>query len=109
MVNAFFKISSWAFCDSVCILGTTINWEQYAEIVASSNWIILPISIGDSEKLMNDLKTITNNGATINGKAITWTAAPHVYKKGRIIVIYDGSNETTLTDLKDILGDPILG
>ncbi|WP_294353842.1 hypothetical protein [uncultured Clostridium sp.] len=64
---------------------------------------------GDSEKLMNDLKTITNNGATINGKAITWTAAPHVYKKGRIIVIYDGSNETTLTDLKDILGDPILG
>lgn len=63
----------------------------------------------DSKKLMDDLGTITNNGATINGKEMTWKVAPHIYKKGRIIVIYDGNNETTLAKMKDILGDPILG
>ncbi|MGG7177636.1 hypothetical protein ACQPU1_08595 [Clostridium paraputrificum] len=63
----------------------------------------------DRAKLEGDIKTITENGTMINGSRMNWTSAPHIYKKGRIVVVYDGNNETTLTALKEILGNSILG
>lgn len=55
-----------------------------------------------------DLKSITDNGMVINGNKVNWTKAPHIYKKGRIVVIYDGNSEAILTALKEILGEPLL-
>lgn len=63
----------------------------------------------DKDKLEGDLKTITDNGMIINGAKVSWTNAPHFYKKGRIIVVYDGNNESILTALKEILNKPLLG
>ena len=58
--------------------------------------------------LEGDLKSITDNGMMINGNKTSWTKAAHIYKKGRLVVIYDGNNESILTTLKDILGEPLL-
>lgn len=60
------------------------------------------------DKLEGDLNTVTENANTVNGAKMNWTIAPHIYKKGRIVVIYDGKNESVLTSLKEILGNPLL-
>ena len=58
--------------------------------------------------LEGDLKSITDNGMMINGNKTSWTKAAHIYKKGRLVVIYDGNNESILTTLKEVLGEPLL-
>ena len=63
----------------------------------------------DKDKLEADLRSVTDNGVKINGATMNWKTAPHIYKKGRVVVIYDGDNETALTEAKEILGSPILG
>lgn len=83
-----------------------------AEYYAISNGQIVGVYEYNSsdEKLMSDdIGTIRNNGMMINGTEVKWDVAAHVYKKGRIIVIYDGNDADTLTLLSNILGAPILG
>ena len=63
----------------------------------------------DSITLENDLKSITNNGAIINGNKMNWNKAAHIYKKGRIVVVYDGDNENIITCLKELLGTALIG
>lgn len=63
----------------------------------------------DVESMKNDINSITENGTKINGKDVKWEKASHIYKKGRILVIYDGDNSEVLSTLKDTLGNPILG
>jgi len=63
----------------------------------------------DKAKLEDDLRSVTDNGMKINGETVNWKISPHIYKKGRVVVIYDGDNETAITEGKEILGPPILG
>lgn len=63
----------------------------------------------DSSKLEGDLRTITDNGTMINGARMNWTSAPHIYKRGRMVVVYDGNNSNLLTALQEVLGSPLLG
>lgn len=63
---------------------------------------------GAKSTLEGDLRSITDNGMMINGSKVSWTNAAHIYKKGRVIVIYDGNNESVLTALKEVLGEPLL-
>ena len=64
---------------------------------------------GDKDKIRNDIASIKDNGTTINGQKVTWNAAPHIYKKGRLLVVYDGEDSGTLDTLRDLLGIPVLG
>lgn len=64
---------------------------------------------GDKDRLNNDIASIKSNGMNINGKNITWNTTPHLYKKGRLIVVYDGEDSGTLDTLRSLLGNPILG
>lgn len=89
--KSFFSIDS----DDYTINGQRISIYEYNE--------------SDSDKLNNDIGTITDNGLMINGNSVTWKVKPHIYKKGRIVVLYDGDDATTLNTLSSILGNPILG
>lgn len=60
-------------------------------------------------KLEEDIKSIQDNGKTINGVTMTWTTAPHFYKKGRVLVVYDGNSQEIIKALNEILGNPIMG
>ncbi|MCI6190976.1 MAG: hypothetical protein MSA89_14525 [Clostridium sp.] len=62
----------------------------------------------DATTLRNDLSTVTNNGTTINNKDVKWNKKAHIYKKGRIVVVYDGDNEKVLKVLNDTLGNSLL-
>ncbi len=62
----------------------------------------------DAEALKNDLSTVTNNGAKINNKDVTWSKKGHIYKRGRLIVVYDGDNETLIKSLNDALGTSLM-
>ena len=62
----------------------------------------------DASTLKNDLSTVANNGATINNKDVKWNKKAHIYKKGRIVVVYDGDNEKVLKTLNDTLGNSLL-
>jgi hypothetical protein len=63
----------------------------------------------DGSTLESDLSRISSDGTTINGTKMEWAKAPHIYKKGRIVVVYDGNSESVLTTLKDLLGAPLIG
>lgn len=65
---------------------------------------------GPDEKgtLEKDMNSITDSGSTINGNPMTWNAKPHFYRKGRVLIVYDGDSKEILTSLKEILGDPII-
>ena len=65
--------------------------------------------ITDNEKMSNDLSSLSQYGMTMNGKEVTWKTGAHIYKKGRIVVVYDGNDGDTITTLNNVLGTPILG
>lgn len=93
-----------------------VDGENYLFSVGSDDYLLNGQRISvyeydsdESQLLNNDIASIADKGNTINGKKVTWNAEPHIYKKGRIVVVYDGNDSSTLTTLKNILGDPILG
>lgn len=59
--------------------------------------------------LEKDFNTIGENAGTINNKEMQWKKKAHLYKKGRVVVIYDGEDSKILTSLKNHLGEPIVG
>lgn len=63
----------------------------------------------DEAAMKADVNTITDEGKKVANKDVSWASTPHIYKKGRVIAIYDGDKADVLTALKDVLGDPILG
>lgn len=60
----------------------------------------------EAEKISSDGTTIDNDGISTS---ILWTSKPHFYKKGKIIVIYIGENNTVINALTDILGSQFAG
>ncbi|MBD7911546.1 MULTISPECIES: hypothetical protein [Clostridium] len=85
----------------------SVKSEDYK--IVGGSLIIYEYNLEDKEKIISDLKTVTENGSVINGTKINWLKAPHIYKKGRVVVIYDGDDEAIKTNLKEILGEPLLG
>lgn len=78
-------------------------------VINNQNVLVYEYKESDKNALESDLKTISNNGMTINGKDTNFKNPPHIYKKGRIVVVYDGEDNATLTTLENLLGTPILG
>lgn len=85
----------------------SVEGEEYT--VNGQKIIVYEYDEGDSQKLQDDLDTVSNTGTVSNGTVTNWNGTAHIYKKGRVVVVYEGDDATTLTNLKDILGDPILG
>ena len=83
--------------------------ENTNYIINNEKFSVYQYNKEDKIKLEDDIKSITDNGMKINGVSMNWSKAPHIYKKGRIVVIYNGDNEIVLTEAKEILGQPILG
>lgn len=77
--------------------------------IDGDNLAVYEYGENDTEVMKTDINSITNEGAKINNKDVNWKSNPHVYKKGRVVAIYDGDNSKILDTLKNVLGDPILG
>ena len=61
------------------------------------------------DALKNDVDLVSVDATKINGKTVNWNKAAHIYKKGRIVVIYDGEDSNILATLNKNLGNPIYG
>jgi hypothetical protein len=85
----------------------SVKSEDYKIVGGSLS--VYEYDVNGKDKLLKDIGTIAENGTVINGTKISWSKAPHIYKKGRVVVIFDGDDEVTLTSLKDILGEPLIG
>ncbi|WBW98341.1 hypothetical protein [Oceanirhabdus sp. W0125-5] len=71
---------------------------------------------GNNKKMENDAKNIdsggceyTSKGDILNSVKVSWISEPHFYKKGKIIVLYVGTNEKIISDLKEIFGEEFAG
>lgn len=53
--------------------------------------------------------TVSPDGGSTGTSMITWVAAPHFYKTGKLIVLYVGNNQTTLVALETALGPQFAG
>jgi len=70
----------------------------------------------DNKKMEKDAKNIdskgcqyTSTGVFSRSVNVSWVSYPHFYKKGKIIVLYVGTNEKIISDLKDIFGEEFAG
>ena len=60
-----------------------------------------------ADAIKTDLGTVTGNGAKINNKEVKWNKQGHIYKKGRLIVVYDGDNAGLIKSLNSALGNSL--
>lgn len=58
----------------------------------------------DADKAVS---TISADGLSINGTTI-YTNKPYYYRKGNTIIVYEGSNESYVTEFNKLYGDPII-
>lgn len=91
------------------IENTYFSVENTDYIINDEKFSVYQYNEEDRTKLEDDLRGVTEDGMMINTKTMNWNKSPHIYKKGRVVVLYDGDNETVLTEAKEILGSPILG
>ena len=60
-----------------------------------------------ASKINKDASVVTSvNGIPID---IEWGKTPHFYKKGTIIVRYEGADEKIINDLEEIMGEQFAG
>ncbi len=52
---------------------------------------------------------ISEDGTSIGTTMVTWIDSPHFYKKGRLIALYVGSDDTAMDALESALGEQFAG
>ena len=52
---------------------------------------------------------VSPDGATIGATSVLWVAPPHFYRSGKLIVLYVGRDEKTMSALRAALGNPFAG
>lgn len=57
--------------------------------------------------LEKDTSDITENGLVVSGTRVSWNKTPHYYKKGELLVIYDGDDTETINSLNEVLGSEL--
>jgi hypothetical protein len=56
-----------------------------------------------------DAAQVASDGSSIGTSMVTWMAAPHFYKTGRILVLYVGDDQAILDLLEGALGPQFAG
>lgn len=54
-----------------------------------------------------DSSALTMDGYAVHGVPIDWTAPPHYWADGRVLVVYTGSEETLIDLVTRVLGSPL--
>ena len=62
-----------------------------------------------AEAMEADAAPVAPDGGSIGTNMVTWVAAPHFYKAGRILVLHVGEDEAILDLLEGVLGPQFAG
>jgi len=84
--NPFFSTNAQV----LIVNGGTVSVFEYASV---------PVAEGDAAKVSPD-------GSVVGSTIITWIGPPHLYRNGRLIVLYAGSSDAVLGPLEAVLGPP---
>ena len=63
----------------------------------------------DAASMESEASLVAPDGGSVGTSMMMWMNAPHFYKAGRIIVLYVGSDNTTLKSLDETLGPQFAG
>ena len=83
--------------------------DKYGYKVGDDSIYVYQYNTKGEADIEKDINSIEDNGNKINNSIVQWNSGAHIYKKGRLVVIYDGNNKDTLNKLNEVLGNPILG
>lgn len=62
-----------------------------------------------AEAMENEASQVAPDGGSVGTSMMMWMDAPHFYKAGRILVLYIGSDDQTLTLLQSVMGAQFAG
>jgi len=63
----------------------------------------------DADAADAETALISPDGSSIGTTMVSWVAAPHFYRIGKLIVLYVGDDETVLSVLESVLGQQFAG
>jgi len=63
----------------------------------------------NKEAMESEASQVAPDGGSVGTSMMMWMDAPHFYKAGRILVLYIGSDEQTLTLLQSVMGAQFAG
>lgn len=88
--------------DNVIIDGT--------QFILYDTWLYI-YSYKNNEQMEKKVSILNKDASEINsdGYPLEWLKTPHFYKKGTIIVRYNGDDKKVITDLKEIMGEQFAG
>lgn len=61
------------------------------------------------EKAEMEAKMVDATGSSVGTNMMTWMAPPHFYRRGRLIVLYVGSDSSVINTLTSVLGPQFAG
>jgi hypothetical protein len=62
-----------------------------------------------AEAMEADAAQVSADGGSIGTSMVTWIAAPHFFKTGRVLVLYVGDDAAVFDLLKPVLGEQFAG
>ena len=104
--------------DSLRNAGATIEFgDQVEQVFFTVKGGIIKVNGADvqefeyetSEAMEADAAQVAPDGGSVGTSMVTWVAAPHFYKAGRILVLYIGDDQAILDLLEGALGSQFAG
>ena len=63
----------------------------------------------DTQSMEADASKVSHDGGSVGTSMMSWAGLPHFFKKGRILVLYIGSDKQTLDALTLTMGQQFAG
>lgn len=80
-----------------------------AQVIQVDGQDVQVFEFADPEAQQAAAAQISPDGSTIGTTMVTWVEPPHFWAKGRVIVLYVGSDAGTIDLLGQVLGEQIAG
>ena len=84
-------------------------FPQPGQILNVNGQDVQVFEFGDPGLAEGEAEKISPDGSTVGGSKISWIATPHFFNKGKVIVLYLGTNQTLLDSLNALLGPQFAG
>ncbi|MBW6409540.1 YtxH domain-containing protein [Clostridium weizhouense] len=100
IVNAGYDIKEYAEGKKAYFTGKETNYKV-------GNDSVYVYEYDSADKIEEDIKNISENGLTINGKTTNFTTKPYYYRKGNTLIMYEGNESKYIDNFKKLYGDSI--
>ncbi len=85
------------------------HFEPQGRILALDGGKIVVFEYSTSEDVEEVVAKFSEDGRTIGGEQIAWNGTPHLYKTSKVIVVYQGDNQSILDALELAVGTQFAG